>query len=219
MTPAPWTAVLFDLDGTIIDSAPGILDGFRHTLTELGIPVPPTADLFELIGPPILDSFELRFGMTKAEAQHALDIYRPYYRRVGMFNATVYPGVPDVLAELQKAGIPVSLATSKPESSAIRILVHFGLDHYFTVMTGASEDDSRSAKVDVVADALRRLGEAGADLSRVVMVGDREHDVIGAAANDVPTVLVTWGYGSRAERAGTIAAVDSAAELAEVLGV
>lgn len=125
----------------------------------------------------------------------------------------MYAGVPEVLRAIHAAGIPISLATSKPESQARRVLDHYGLADVFTEVCGASEDEVRSAKADVIEEALRRLRADGIDLGNVVMVGDREHDVLGAAAHGIPTVMVGWGYGSPAEAAGTIAVVETAAEL------
>jgi len=217
VTPAPWTAVLFDLDGTIVDSAPGITDGFRHTLGHLGLPIPEDDALRDLIGPPILDSFRDTFGLSHEQAEGALAIYRPHYLRTGLFNATVFPGIEQVLARVHESGLPTSLATSKPESSATRVLVHFGLDKYFTVITGASESEERSAKADVVADALRRLTALGVDLSNPVMVGDRDHDINGAAANGIPTIIVDWGYGRPGEDTGAVAVVSTARELEALL--
>lgn len=214
---APFTAILFDLDGTIVDSAPGITSSLAATFVSLGLPVPSPAELVEWVGPPILDSFRDLAGFTREQSFEALEIYRTHYLKDGVFDATVYPGVEDVLAAIHASDIPLSLATSKPEYPAKIVLDHFGLLKYFDVITGASEDEVRSAKADVVAEALERLDAFGADLSNPVMVGDRHHDVVGAAAHDVPTVFVRWGYGSTAEEVGTISAVDTGAELKALL--
>ena len=219
MTERPYTAVLFDLDGTIVDSAPGITSSLAYTFEAMGLPVPSPADLLRWVGPPIMDSFRDFAGFDALTSARALAIYREHYVMTGVFDAAVYPGVPGVLAAIHAAGIPLSLATSKPESTARLILEHYGLDAYFDEITGASEDEVRSAKADVVEEALRRLTARGIDLSRPVMVGDRHHDVEGAAVHGVPTIFVTWGYGAPAETAGTIAAVGTAAELLEALGL
>ncbi|MBF4461036.1 MULTISPECIES: HAD hydrolase-like protein [unclassified Rathayibacter] len=225
-TPAPtgtgersrtWSCILFDLDGTITDSAPGITATLVDTFVELGRPVPTPVELLAYVGPPLLDAFRALGGMSVEEAQDALVVYRRRYNAGGLFDSSVYPGLPEVLARIAEAGVPLSLATSKPESAATRILEHYGLAHYFTVICGASEDEVRSAKADVVEEALRRLRELGVDLSTPVMVGDREHDVHGAAAHGVPTIMVEWGYGSPLEAVGTIALVSGAAELADLL--
>ena len=212
-----YSAILFDLDGTIVDSAPGITATLAYTFEQMGLPIPTPSELVAYVGPPILDSFRDRAGFTPEQAQHALEIYRPQYLETGVYNATVYDGLPGVLRAIHSAGVPLSLATSKPELPASLILEHFGLASQFDIITGASADEVRSAKADVVAEALVRLEAFGADLSNPVMVGDREHDVHGAAAHGIPTIFVEWGYGSPAEQAGTVASVSTAEELQRLL--
>jgi phosphoglycolate phosphatase len=214
---APWSCILFDLDGTITDSAPGITAQLARTLVFMGLPVTGPAQLLEYVGPPILESFRDLAGMDDDAQQRALAHYREGYAGGGVFDSSVYDGVPEVLRAIHAAGIPLSLATSKPESQARRVLDHYGLTDCFAEICGASEDEVRSAKADVIDEALRRLREAGVDLGNVVMVGDREHDVLGAAAHGIPTVMVGWGYGSPAEAAGTIAVVETAPELEALL--
>ena len=124
-----------------------------------------------------------------------------------------------MLRGIHEAGLPLSLATSKPETPARVVLDHYDLTQYFDELTGASDDEVRSKKADVVAEALRRLRAGGADLSSPVMIGDRIHDIEGAAEHDVPTIFVTWGYGAPAEQAGAVAVVDTAAELLDALGL
>jgi phosphoglycolate phosphatase len=214
---SPFTSILFDLDGTIIDSAPGITATLGYTFETMGLPVPSPAELLAYVGPPILDSFRDRAGMSLGEAAEALAIYRPRYLEEGALDSSVFPGVADVVRAVHAAGIPLSLATSKPETPATLMLSHFGLLGEFDIITGASDDEVRSSKEDVVAEALVRLEAFGADLSRPVLVGDRKHDVEGAAANGVPTIFVDWGYGSAAEQAGTIAVAHDPAELLRLL--
>jgi phosphoglycolate phosphatase len=155
--------------------------------------------------------------MSMGEAAAALAIYRPRYLEIGALDSTVFPGVADVLKAVHAAGIPVSLATSKPETPARLILSHYGLLGEFDVITGASDDEVRSSKADVVAEALVRLAATGADLSRPVLVGDRKHDVEGAAANGIPTIFVDWGYGVADEQAGAIAVIPTPADLQKLL--
>ena len=218
-SPLPYTAILCDLDGTIVDSAPGITATLAYTFERLGLPVPTPAELLAWVGPPILDSFRDLAGFDAEQSRRALDIYRPRYLSTGAYNASLYPGMAEVLHAIGRAGIPLSLATSKPETPARAVLEHFSLTDAFDELTGASDDEVRSAKKDVVEEALRRLRDGGADLSRPVLIGDREHDVEGAAHHGVPTIFVTWGYGSPAEAAGAIAVVDEPAELLPLLGV
>ncbi|MGV8894964.1 MAG: HAD hydrolase-like protein [Rhodoglobus sp.] len=208
-----FSSILFDLDGTIVDSAPGITATLAYTFEQLGLPVPPQDELIAYVGPPLLDSFRDLAGFTIEESQHALEVYRPEYLRAGAFNATVYPGVEEVLRAISHSGVPLSLATSKPETPAKLILEHYDLLKYFDVITGASHDEVRSAKADVVEEALARLVLIGADTSNSVLVGDRSHDVHGAAAHGVPAIFVRWGYGSPHEESGAIAVADTTDQL------
>jgi phosphoglycolate phosphatase len=210
----PWSCILFDLDGTITDSAPGIIGRLSRTLEAMGRPIPAPAELVAFVGPPILDGFRDVASMTTAEAEEALQVYRAFAASEGpQDDARAYPGMLGLVRALHAAGIPLALATSKSEVQATRVLEHLELTECFTVVCGASEDETRSAKADVVEEALRRLREQGVDLSHLVMVGDREHDVHGAAAHGVPVIMVEWGYGSPAESAGAIAVVHSVDQL------
>ena len=213
----PYSCILFDLDGTIVDSAPGITATLAYMFEQLGKPIPSPAELLKYVGPPLLDSFRDYAGFDAEESAVALAIYREKYLNVGAYDATQYPGVGLVLKAIHESPVPMSLATSKPETPATLILEHFNLARYFDIITGASDDEVRSAKKDVVAEALIRLAAMGADISRPVLVGDREHDVHGAAANGVPTIFVEWGYGSVAEQAGAIAVVKTPDELRGLL--
>ncbi len=213
----PFSAILFDLDGTIVDSAPGITATLAHTFERLGLAIPTPAELVAYVGPPILDSFRDLAGFSFDESERALGIYRAEYLSTGVFNATVYPGVENVLRAIHESDVALSLATSKPEQPAKLILDRLGLLPYFDVITGASDDEVRSAKKDVVEEALERLRALGAELNNPVMVGDREHDVAGAAHHGIPTIFVKWGYGSPAEEVGTIAVAKTAPELQRLL--
>lgn len=213
----PYTCVLFDLDGTIADSAPGITACLAQTFERLGRPIPSPTELLTYVGPPILESFEQLAGMTPVEAHQALAIYRELYLDHGVSNVTIYPGVADVLRAIHDSPVGLSLATSKPESLARIALTALDVIQYLDVLTGASEDELRSAKADVVKLALERLRAFGVDTSRPVMVGDRSYDVEGAAEHGVPTVFVEWGYGSVAEQVGTVGVASTAAELQELV--
>jgi phosphoglycolate phosphatase len=212
-----YSCILFDLDGTIVDSAPGITATLAYTFETLGLPIPTPSELMKYVGPPLLDSFRDYAHFTPEQSAEALVIYREKYLNVGAYDATQFPGVGLVLKAIHESALPMSLATSKPELPATLILEHFNLANYFDIITGASEDEVRSAKSDVVAEALLRLKAMGADISRPVLVGDREHDVLGAAANNVPTIFVEWGYGSVAEQAGAVAVVSTPEELKTLL--
>jgi phosphoglycolate phosphatase len=212
-----YSAILFDLDGTITDSAPGITSTLSYTFERLGLPDQPQSELLRYVGPPIMDSFRDFAGMDLATATRALEIYREKYLNDGAYDSTVYPGMPQLLRRLGDSPIPMSLATSKPETPATLMLEHFALANCFDVITGASDDEVRSSKQDVVAEALLRLEALGADMSNPVLVGDRVHDMEGAALNGIPAIFVTWGYGTEAEQEGAVAVVSSPEELAALL--
>ncbi|MFZ2963483.1 MAG: HAD hydrolase-like protein [Rhodoglobus sp.] len=216
MTQPDWTCILFDLDGTIADSAPGITASLGFMFEELGLPVPAPEELLGYVGPPILDAFRDRAGMSPEEAAQALAIYRQHYLENGKASP-IFPGVTPVLRGIHKARVPLALATSKPEFPASVILDHANLTQYFRVISGASIDEIRSAKADIIGEALTRFRMIGVDVSRPVMVGDRHYDVEGAAAHGIPAIFVRWGYGSAAEEAGAIATVDAAEQLPPLL--
>jgi len=215
----PFSAILLDLDGTITDSAPGITDTLAYTFEQLGMPVPEYEQLLRWVGPPIMDSFRDLAGMDAATADRALAIYRERYLDRGAYDATLFDGMGTLVQQIAAAGIPLSLATSKPELPATLMLEHFTIAQCFTVITGASADETRSEKADVVEEALRRLRELDVPLDNVVMVGDRIHDIEGAAAHGVPTIAVTWGYGSDAEHAEAALVASSTDELRSLLGL
>ena len=214
---SPYSCILFDLDGTIADSAPGITASLGHVFESLGRPVPSQAELREWVGPPLLDAFRDLAGMTPEESAVALAIYRDHYISRGTKSSPIFDGIPEVLRDIHAAGIPLSLATSKPEFPASVILDHGNLTQYFRVLSGASIDEIRSAKMDVISEAMTRFRMIGVDVSRPIMVGDRDYDVEGAAANGIPTIFVEWGYGSPAEAEGALTTVAAPAELIPLL--
>jgi phosphoglycolate phosphatase len=212
-----YTCVLWDLDGTIVDSAPGIIASLAFTYEELGLEVPPADQMLVWVGPPIMDSFRDLAHLDAEESARALAIYREHYIVNGARHSPIFPGMPEVLRTVHESGMPTSLATSKPEVPATLILETAGLIRYIDIITGASADEVRSSKQDVVAEALRRLAARGVDTSHPVLVGDRIHDIEGAAANGVPTIAVTWGYGSTAEHEKASAIVETPGELLALL--
>jgi phosphoglycolate phosphatase len=216
-TATPFTVVLLDLDGTIMDSARGITSTLAYTLRRMGLPVPAPARLIEFVGPPIMDGFRDLAGLDPQQSIEALAIYRDRYASQGAFDAEPYPGVAEALRALHRMGLPLALATSKPESQAARILEYFGFAPLFAVVAGASDDERRSEKADVVAWALEQLDAAGIDRSAPVMVGDRIHDVEGAAVHGIGTVFAEWGYGSPEEASGAIAIARRPRDLPGVL--
>jgi phosphoglycolate phosphatase len=214
----PPSHVLLDLDGTISDSSLGIGRSLHHAFSTCGYEPPSDEQVRAMIGPP----FELSFpkvGIPAGDVERVIDAYRVRYEDIGLFENVVYDGIADMLAELGDAGHVISLATAKPQVTAIRIIEHFGLAGHFEVQAGASAEvgSGRRTKGEVIAHALERLGlpAAGGD-HRVVMVGDRDHDVEGASLHALPCLGVTWGFGSPDELlgAGAVALVDTPAEVA-----
>lgn len=212
-----WTCVLFDLDGTLIDSAPGIIDSLKRVLTAAGIPVPPEAILTTYVGPPLLRALADDFGLDHERAHELLTVYRRDYAEHGALDTAVFPGLRGILERLTAAGVPLAVATSKPETQAVRILEHLNVAAFFEVIAGAHDDESHSGKAEIVANALERLRARGVNTDNPVMIGDRIYDVDGAAAHDIPTVLVEWGYGSPSEAHDALAVVHSTEQLQKIL--
>lgn len=213
----PWTCILFDLDGTISDSAPGITSSLGYMFEKLGREVPDAEELIAWVGPPILESFRDRAGMDDVESAQALAIYRQHYLENNAHGSRIFDGIPSVLKAIHRSGIPLALATSKPEFPASVILDNANLTQHFRVLAGSSIDEIRSAKKDVIEEAMRRFGMIGVDTSRPVMVGDRKHDVEGAAAHGIPTIFVEWGYGTEPEQGGALDVVTRPRDLHSLL--
>lgn len=212
------TAVLLDLDGTITDSAPVILRSFAGALTELGIPVPDHETLMTFVGPPLSETFRTYAGLEGEANADAVTRYRRHYRE-HMLEAPLYNGAREIVEALHRAGIATSLATSKNESLARLIVEHWGLLPQLTAVSGADEADRDGSKAAVIRRALARLEAAGADLSTVVHVGDRHHDVDGAHEAGVGCVGILWGYGDAAELAEAEWLAATPGELLALLGV
>ncbi|SCY60237.1 phosphoglycolate phosphatase [Microbacterium sp. LKL04] len=218
-TRSPWSCILWDVDGTIVDASVGILSRLDRCLTHFGYPAPTRAELVHWIGPPMYDSFQKNVGMTPEQATEAVTYYRALGKADGYTaNVELYPGVGELIADIAAAGIPQATASSKPEVQVVALMEHFGLSEHMQAMAGATPDEKTLAtKADIVAESLRRLKAAGADISRPILIGDRHHDVDGAAANGVPVIFVRWGFSWPHESDGAQAAVDTMAELRRLL--
>ena len=188
---------LFDLDGTLTDPGIGITNSVMYALDKFGIHVSDRAELFSFIGPPLGESFRRQFGFSEEQAQKAVEYYREYFRPKGIFENSVYEGIPELLKKLRERNITVALATSKPYEFAVRILEHFELKQYFDYIGGATMDGRISKKADVIAHLLDEFGNV--DKAEVLMIGDRAQDVEGARANGLHSAGVLWGYGSAEE--------------------
>ena len=214
--------ILFDLDGTLTDPGVGITNSVMYALEKYGIIVSDRSELYKFIGPPLMQSFENYYGFDKNEAERAVSLYREYFRDRGIFENQVYDGIKQLLGTLKAKGKVVGLATSKPEVYAKQILEHFELDGDFDFISGSMMSGERTDKGEVIAWAVQLLGEKQKQkytAEEMVMIGDREHDVIGARKNRITSIGVLYGYGGREEltEAGADAVVSSVGELAEML--
>lgn len=212
-----YQTILFDLDGTLTDSAPGILNSVRYACRKMQLEIPEEATLRRFLGPPLPSSFRSYLHLNEADTTRAVAAFREYYPDKGIFENEVYPGIPALLADLKAAGKTVVMATSKPEVFARRIMQHFSLENYFDAICGATMDETRTDKGEVIAYALRTIGVTGTQ--GIVMVGDREHDVKGAARNGLPCIGAVYGYGTAEEltAAGALALADTVEDLRKLL--
>jgi phosphoglycolate phosphatase len=207
--------VLFDLDGTLVDSSPGIHSSVRFATRELGLPAPTPAQLRGMVGPPLQDGFALVLGVPAGDVPRAVAAYRAHYTAGALLDVTVHPGIPELLAALTGGGALLAVATSKPEPFAVRVLAHTGLLPAFASVHGATLDGAVRHKDQVVAAALA----AHPDGRDPVLVGDRAHDVLGAAAHGVPCIGAGWGPAEdgELEAAGAAAVVATPADVLDAL--
>ncbi len=206
--------ILFDLDGTLTDSGEGIINCAILALEHFNLPIPDRETLRVFVGPPLHETF-MQFGVPADKAAEAVTVYRSRYVPIGMFENAPYEGIRELLEALKAQGHTLYVATSKPEWMAQEILKKFELDGYFDLICGATMDTSRTEKSQVIAYLLGLTGSA----EDAIMVGDTKFDVIGAAAHNIPTVGVSWGYGTveDMQQAGAAAIVNTTQELLEFL--
>ncbi|MDO4318437.1 MAG: HAD hydrolase-like protein [Lachnospiraceae bacterium] len=207
--------VFLDLDGTISDSSEGITNCIAEALETMGVRVEDKNTLKKYIGPPLSVSFRDYF--EGEDIERAIGLYRARYRESGWKENRMYPGIPEALAALRKGGKQIVMATSKPEEFARRIAEYFGIASYFTAICGASLDQRINTKAEVIAYAMKTLGLS--DPKEIVMVGDRYHDVEGAAEFGIAALGVTYGFGTAEEllQAGAFAVADSPEEMSRSL--
>ena len=192
---------LVDLDGTLTDSAPGIVASISYAFDTLGIARPSQENLRLVVGPPIHES-AVTNGVPVERVDEFVAAYREAFTSGGMLNNSVYPGIREALAALRAAGVRLVVATSKPEVFARQILEHFELDGFFEAICGSTLDGTRSTKAEVIEHALKTTAATDAGLpplDEIVMVGDREHDILGARAHGIATIAVDWGYAAPGE--------------------
>ena len=209
--------IFLDLDGTITDSAEGIINCFEYALNHFGIKVENRADLGQFIGPPLKRSFMEGFGFEEEKANEAVTKYRERFKTLGMYENEVYEGMEQALQCLKEAGKKLIVATSKPEHLAKEILAHFKLDGYFEDICGSCDDFNRNEKDEVIRYALEKYGIT--DPEDVLMVGDRKFDVIGAAKCGLKCMGVLYGFGDRAEleSAGAAYIAETVEDMARII--
>ena len=207
--------ILFDLDGTLTDSGPGIMNGFEYSLGKMGVEYPGRDYLKQFVGPPLGDSFEKTLGFSPEDAAKGIAFYREYYAEKGVYENDVYPGIPELLEKLKESGKKLIVATTKAELMANVVMDHFGLRKYFDLMV-ASNNTDRKNKIDVLNYAIEN---GGVDRERAVMVGDRFYDITGAVHFGMTSVGVLYGYGSRQEleEAGASHIAESVEDLYDIL--
>lgn len=207
--------LFFDLDGTLCNSAEGILNSVTYAQDKLGLPRQERSEMLHYIGPPLARTFASDYGLDEVGAAEAVAAYREYYNERGIFECSLYDGVPEMLDTLRDSGYGLVLATCKPGVSARRVLEHFGIADRFRMVSGPEFDGTRNEKHEVIAYATEQLGLR--DPSRILMIGDRRDDVLGAARSGIDCAGVLWGFGSRAElvEAGAKYLFSSPADLAD----
>lgn len=207
--------VLFDFDGTIADSGPTILAAAAQTLEAMGYSLPDTDRMRRFVGPPIAQGIIDVLRVPEPAAAEFLQQYRARYLTT-MLGAPLYDGIPELLAALTSEGWTLATASSKREDLVSKIIDAHDLGDYFTAIGGADLAETRASKEAVVGHTLNLLG-ASADTDRIIMVGDRHHDIEGAASHGIRTIFVTWGYGTVEEADDALAVVHSTAELHDAL--
>ncbi len=213
MTQWQYDTLLFDLDGTLTDSEPGIINSVRHALHAFGMDRD-DATLRSFIGPPLYNSFRDVIGLSEEDAHKAIKFYRSYFAEKGIYENALYPGISGMLHNLKRQKKRLVVATSKPEIFARKIIAYFDLDSCFDAVCGADLEGKRSSKSDVIRYALDACGIAS-ETTGTAMIGDRSYDILGARANGLDAIGVLYGYGSEEElrKAGAIRLAASVAEL------
>jgi len=190
--------ILFDLDGTLTDPKIGITKSVAYSLEKMGIKAIDFEALTKFIGPPLKDSYMNFYGFTETEAEEAIVLYREYFAVTGLFENQVYQGIEALLGKLLAEGYILAVATSKPTVFAETIINHFELDQYFTCIVGSHLDGRRTKKAEVIEAVLSALAIED-EKEQIIMIGDREHDIIGAKTVGIDSIGVIYGYGSKAE--------------------
>jgi phosphoglycolate phosphatase len=193
-----YKAILFDLDGTLTESGDGITRSVQYALEKIGKPEPDVDALRVFVGPPLLEQFMRYADVDEETGRQAVEYYRERYSVTGIYENRLYPGVEKMLSELKQKGYRLAVASSKPEYYILQILDYFRIYEYFDVIVGSEMNGGRTRKSEVIEEALRLL-KLEKHRDQVVMVGDKEHDVLGAREAGVSCIAVTYGYGTEEE--------------------
>lgn len=209
-----YKVILFDLDGTLTDSGEGITRSVQYALEKIGKPEPERQKLNIFVGPPLLEQFQEYAAIDKETAKKAVEYYRERYAPVGIYENELYPGILEMLEELKARGYRLGVASSKPENFVNTVLEHFHMTSYFDQIVGSKPDGGRTDKTAVIEEALLRMG-LEKHKEQVIMVGDKEHDVIGARKAGLDCIAVSYGYGTmeELENAHPLKIVNSTEEL------
>lgn len=217
-----YKTAIFDLDGTITDSGPGIMNSIRYALKKWGLPELPEEELRRFIGPPLKERFQAVFGLTEEESVQMTEDYREYYSEKGIFENSVYDGVPEMLDRLRASGVRILMATAKPEYYARIIADHFDFAKYFEFIGGSCMDGRRTDKHEVIEYVLETCSVSHENRESAVMIGDRSNDMIGAEKSGIHSLGVLYGYGSweELEGAGAQALAETPGKSADlILGI
>lgn len=209
--------ILFDLDGTLTDSSQGIINSIIYALEKYDINDYDMPLLRKFLGPPLHESFEKFMGFDKEKSLQAVKLYREYFSSKGLLENEVYGGVNDLLQNLKENGKTLIVATSKPQQFTDKIMEHFDLAKYFDFIAGSNMDTTRSKKAEVIEYALSECNIK--DKSKVVMIGDRAEDMVGAQSVGIDSIGVEYGYGTFDElkNAGATYIVETVDELKKLL--
>ena len=209
-----YKAIFFDLDGTLTESGEGITKSVQYALEKIGKPEEDLEKLKVFVGPPLMEQFMKYAGVDEATGRKAVEFYRERYEVKGIYENHPYESVEEMLQELKRKGYILAVASSKPEYYVTQILDYFKLSSYFDVVVGSEMNGARTSKSEVIEEALKRINMSD-KRNEVLMVGDKEHDVLGARAAGLDCVAVAYGYGTQEEltEANPLKIVDSVDEL------
>ena len=211
--------LLFDLDGTLFDTSCGVLRSVQYALGKMGLPVPEVEALRCFIGPPLTEIFAEYCGFSREEAKHATAIYRERYSVYGVKEADPYAGIPELLAELEAAGVTMAVATGKPAPYSPTILENNGLLRYFKTVSTPEMDGRHSSKRELITIALEAMGVTPAEYGQVAMIGDRYFDIVGAHEVGVTAIGVNYGFApaGELEKVGANLIADTVTDLRTIL--